>query len=863
MYQLLTEMKEPNAARLQLDEAVKANPGDPEPYVILGNLALQDLRLVEATMDFEKAKQLLAGYNVAKRKKAKEVLALDAASGIARVAEIREDWPQAESCLREVWQLDPENVFTYQRLARALFQQRKPKEAYEMLKLGKQQDRTNARRYRTGETFLTPEAIMAQYYDQYGGLTTAPAEYMFNKALEVAPNDLPTRQAVAVWALEKGKLALAKEQVKAILKIEASDRRYEGSNVGRELGGLVALWEKDWPAAEKCFQEVLDESRTDLAARNNIALALVEQNEQNDQEDSAKKRPELDKKPSELDKKPSELDKKPSELDKKPSELDKKPSELDKKPSELDKKPSALEKKRREVDKKPRALEYALANYNEHKDNPEVLSTLGWVYYRNERFDDAGTVLEQAVKTTPGKLLDHPDLVTFVAHVLHHRGRDEEAKVYLQEILQNDRPFSMRPEAMKLYEEVRDAKPDAKRVKALTDQLRVEKGPSAAGLQFDKAVRANPGEPAPYVILGKFALRDRRLSEATMDFEKAKQLLAGYTSPQGKEAAKQTMEWDTQSGIARVAESREDWREAEPRLRDLLKVDPENLYTYQRLARALFQQGKVNEAYDMLKKGKQQDIASAKKNKTREQFLTPEAIMAQYYDQYDPTSGNAEVMFKRAIEAAPGNLPTRQVFAVWALEKGRLALAKEQAEAILKIDNGSNVGRELRGLVALREKDWPTAERYFQEVRLESPTDFVARNNIALALVEQNDPAKRQQALDYALANYGDSKYKANPKVLSTLGWVYFRTGQFDLAGTTLEQAVKATGGNLAEDPDLVTYWAHFLRHRQRDREAYAFLQAILKDGRPFFMRPEAQKLRDEIEESAKRQAAGAAAKTP
>lgn len=242
-------------------------------------------------------------------------------------------------------------------------------------------------------------------------------------------------------------------------------------------------------------------------------------------------------------------------------------------------------------------------------------------------------------------------------------------------------------------------------------------------------MRANPGEPAPYVILGKFALRDRRLSEATMDFEKAKQLLAGYTSPQGKEAAKQTMEWDTQSGIARVAESREDWREAEPRLRDLLKVDPENLYTYQRLARALFQQGKVNEAYDMLKKGKQQDIASAKKNKTREQFLTPEAIMAQYYDQYDPTSGNAEVMFKRAIEAAPGDLPTRQVFAVWALEKGRLALAKEQAEAILKIDNGSNVGRELRGLVALREKDWPTAERYFQEVRLESPTDFVAEQH--------------------------------------------------------------------------------------------------------------------------------------
>ena len=154
---------------------------------------------------------------------------------------------------------------------------------------------------------------------------------------------------------------------------------------------------------------------------------------------------------------------------------------------------------------------------------------------------------------------------------------------------------------------------------------------------------------------------------------------------------------------------------------------------------------------------------------------------------------------------APDDLTTRQVVAIWALEKGKIAFAKEQAEAALRIEasdpkkySGSNVGRMLRGLVALWEKDWPEAENYFQKVILENPNDFAARNNLALALVEQDDPAKQQRALAYAEANYRDNKN--NPDALSTLGWVYFRRNEFDEAGGSLiappgdRRAVKAAG---------------------------------------------------------------------
>ena len=92
---------------------------------------------------------------------------------------------------------------------------------------------------------------------------------MVQSPLEDAPDDLTTRQVVAIWALEKGKLAFAKEQAEAALRIEAGCRPQEvqGSNVGRMLRGVVALWEKDWPEAENYFQMVVYDVSQRLRAR--------------------------------------------------------------------------------------------------------------------------------------------------------------------------------------------------------------------------------------------------------------------------------------------------------------------------------------------------------------------------------------------------------------------------------------------------------------------------------------------------------------------------------------------------------------------------------------------------------------------
>jgi tetratricopeptide (TPR) repeat protein len=402
MYEILLRMNQPNLARLQLDEAIKANRGDPEPYVILGAMALQDRRLSEAGIDFEKAQQLLAAYANAQRK---EVLEHQTKSGLAQVAEARGDWKEAESQLRDMLKLTPEDLLAYQRLARALFWQGKDKEAYDVLRTAKQIDREIAKKRGAPEVVLTPEAILAQYYDQREGPAskTGIAEKFFKAALRMTPDDLPTRRAVAVWALERGDLSLAKEQAEAALKIESDPRyggRYRGSNLGHELRGLVALWEKDWATAEKNFEDVYRADPADVINRNNLALALVKQSDD---------------------------------------------------PAPID------------LAKRKRAYDLAYANYNDRAKvpealKPELLSTLAWVHFRRNEPAEADTAIKETIKAVGGLENAKPDTLTYLALMLHRGEQDWNAKIILENILKSPRAFSMRSEALKLYDKVKDAK---------------------------------------------------------------------------------------------------------------------------------------------------------------------------------------------------------------------------------------------------------------------------------------------------------------------------------------------------------------------------------------------------------------------
>ena len=188
MYQILAQLNQPNVARFELERAIHEAPSDPEPYVILGNIALQDRRVAEATMDFDKAKQLLASYTNAKRKAAMEQQTL---SGIAQVAEAGENWKDAEVRLRDLLKIAPDDLLAHQRLARALFWQGKAQESYDMLKAAKAIDRENAKKNKTKEVFLTPGGHHGQVLLRIRGRSRPNPEKWYKAALKTAPRICP------------------------------------------------------------------------------------------------------------------------------------------------------------------------------------------------------------------------------------------------------------------------------------------------------------------------------------------------------------------------------------------------------------------------------------------------------------------------------------------------------------------------------------------------------------------------------------------------------------------------------------------------------------------------------------------------
>ena len=84
---------------------------------------------------------------------------------------------------------------------------------------------------------------------------------------------------------------------------------------------------------------------------------------------------------------------------------------------------------------------------------------------------------------------------------------------------------------------------------------------------LDQAFLQTPSDPEPWVIIGEFALQEKRLPEAEIDFAKADQLLKTYTN----EAHKPMIQQAAFSGMVSVAESRQRWAQAQQRLEDFLK----------------------------------------------------------------------------------------------------------------------------------------------------------------------------------------------------------------------------------------------------------------------------------------------------
>jgi tetratricopeptide (TPR) repeat protein len=370
----------------------------------------------------------------------------------------------------------------------------------------------------------------------------------------------------------------------------------------------------------------------------------------------------------------------------------------------------------------------------------------------------------------------------------------------------------------------------------------------AARAALESAVVEVPDDPEAYMFMANIASQERRITEAKMLFEKAFSLLGKVGSTKRKEL----LTPQVLSGLAHVAEAREDWAGAQRQLEAWLALEPKNMAAMQRQAQCLFQQKDVPGARAILVKAFGQEP----------KMLVPDAVIATYYmatDDRKSSRDKVQEYLTKAMAEYPNDFKVNLLAAQWLWKMGgmkelkdkslkNLKDAAKRADFALKLPGKSRqetLEAELVcGGIALFQKDYKAAEGFFQDAFLLDPDNFGARNNLALALIEQTDEEKRTKALKYAGDNVRASRDTQNaPEAFSTYGWVLYKLKRTDEAEQFLASVIRS--GTFRTD--TAYYWACILHARGRDTEATKFLEPVIQFNGPFAYREEADAMMKDL----------------
>ena len=243
-------------ARAALEETAVKFPGDPEPYLMLADLAFQERQVTDSSVLFDRATQLTAAF--AENPKRKRDFEIRCHAGTAAVAEARGQWETAQKQLTAWLALDPDNAGAHFRLGNVLFRIGKETEALDEFKQARKLD-ANA---------LQPELALARLYDETKKRDVA--KKWIELALKAAPDDPAVLLASAQWYLGQNDLKMAQAIADRVLTLDAK------SLDGRIVRGVIARVARDYATAEKFFNEAHVQSPGNFAASNSLALVLIE-----------------------------------------------------------------------------------------------------------------------------------------------------------------------------------------------------------------------------------------------------------------------------------------------------------------------------------------------------------------------------------------------------------------------------------------------------------------------------------------------------------------------------------------------------------------------------------------------------------
>ncbi|MDR1054030.1 MAG: tetratricopeptide repeat protein [Planctomycetaceae bacterium] len=261
------QTKNGNIIKPLLDMTTNETPEDPEAYILLGEIALQQRELTVASLLLKEGEAKLAKYVVYPQRKK------NLTSSLLRIqsalAEIRGKWELYGQLADKRITHDGELPALLRQKGVALFQLKKESEAATLFaradKIATDEKQNNA------EQGLPAEAMLSQLYAARGDKENAK-KYLTD-ALSKHPNSKEVILLSIQSRLNDDKPEEARELANKLVK------DFPDFEPATGILAMIALYLSDYPTAENLFQKLIVASPSNGQAVNGLALALCEQND--------------------------------------------------------------------------------------------------------------------------------------------------------------------------------------------------------------------------------------------------------------------------------------------------------------------------------------------------------------------------------------------------------------------------------------------------------------------------------------------------------------------------------------------------------------------------------------------------------
>jgi len=279
---------------------------------------------------------------------------------------------------------------------------------------------------------------------------------------------------------------------------------------------------------------------------------------------------------------------------------------------------------------------------------------------------------------------------------------------------------------------------------------------------LEGSVAKNPDDPEAYLIFADHAFNSRRITEAQALFQMVDPLVQKFN---GNTKRKQDFTIRLLAGHAAVAESRQQWDQAQEWLEKWVEEAPESAAAHQRLGSTLFQNDKPREAFDMFTKARE----------LNSEIQHPYVALAMLFSRTGDDA-KAQKAFEKAYEEDKNDAKTSRAYAEWLIKQGKLDQAQTIAQALLDQDPNSVTALLLDGIVAQMQGQPERAQQSMTKIISLDPSHFTATDLLSLILIQSNDVANHERALKYATMNSRNFPNSARAKI--TAAWILHSMGR-------------------------------------------------------------------------------------